>query len=283
MRIVTLFAQYGTNKYPFALQNLDQFFSKCLLGVDRHVVVIDNGLPEDYVEVIDNGTTVIGGSNSNWEFSAWDHGIAFLGAKITTFDFVHLATSAFRTLYVGYLDLINPAMLDLVRGRAAVVGHVDNYNEPIELFGRVSQSWLRTSFVFLPPLEIQLLRSLVSITDGQGLFSSDPREPFRTDAPLSENYRANIIGWLTRAGTGQGVQWHSRFDLTSATLGYFQMKALAIINEHALSIRLRERGCATVDVTWLANRTAELASEGGGLGAIPDWREQLAERQFRKG
>ena len=83
--------------------------------------------------------------------------------------------------------------------------------------------------------------------DGTAFFSGDPANPFRVDAPLDDEYRANILGWLVGEGTGQGVVWHSRFDLDQSALALFEAKTLAILNEHALTIRLRAQGCATVD------------------------------------
>jgi hypothetical protein len=278
MRILTLFARHGARDYPTALHDLDELFRRSLADAARKLVIIDNALNEDHVEVLDDRTILIGSSNASREFSAWDRGIAFIGAQVAGFDFVHLVSSAFLTLYTDYLDRIDARLLGLVRGRAAALGHIDYYNKPIELLGRVSQSWLRTSFVFVPPPELQLLGSLVSVRDGRAIFSDDPNSPFLPDAPLSKEFRANIIGWLTGAGTGQGVQWHSRFDLTDETLPYFKAKALAIMNEHALSIRLRAQGCATVDVTWLSHQASHLAANRRLLGAIPSWRAQIAER-----
>jgi hypothetical protein len=139
------------------------------------------------------------------------------------------------------------------------------------------RSWLRSSFVFLPPVELRLLGSLVSIDDPRSLFSGHPECPFRSDAPLSENYRQYIIGWLTGRGTGHGVEWHSRFELTRETLSLFEAKATAILNEQMMSSRLRAQGCALVDATWLATRHASLG-EDEPLGAIPGWRWQITRR-----
>jgi hypothetical protein len=278
MRILTLFARHGAQDYPSALRDLDELFRRNLADADRKLLIIDNALNEDHAEVLDDRTTLIGSSNASWEFSAWDRGVAFTGAQIAGFDFVHLVSSAFLTLYTGYLDRIDARLLGLVQGRAAALGHIDYYNEPIELHGRLSQSWLRTSFVFMPPPELQLLGSLVSVRDGRAIFSDDPDSPFLPDAPLSKEYRANIVGWLTGSGTGQGVEWHSRFDLTDDTLPYFKAKALAIMNEHALSMRLRAQGCAMVDVTWLARQANHLAARGQVLGTIPSWRAQISTR-----
>ncbi len=121
-----------------------------------------------------------------------------------------------------------------------------------------------------------LLGSMVSLRDEDMFFTDDPAAPFRADALLSAGYRKFIQGWLTGAGTGQGVTWHSRFDLTDETLPRFRSKAMAILNEHALAIRLRAQGCATIDATWASRQLAS------GLSLVnrtlPHWREQIAYR-----
>jgi hypothetical protein len=129
--------------------------------------------------------------------------------------------------------------------------------------------------VFLPPNELVTLGSLVSVSERRVFFSGDPTQPFRPDAPVSEAYRRYVIDWLTGAGTGQGTAWHSRFVLTDETLPLFEAKALAIFNEHLLTIRLRRQGCAIADATWLATQAARRRP---GPLAVPRWRDQLAGR-----
>lgn len=284
LRIVTLLARHGTDKYRDALPAIRMLFAQQMPEVVHEVVVIDNALGRDYPEQLEHGVTLIGSDNTAWEFSAWDRGVAHLGHRLDGYDFVHLATSAFRQLYVRYLDRFDADMLGLVAGRAAAVGHIDHYNSPVTLFGIRSQSWLRSSFVLLPPAEVQMLGSLVSVTDRGHFFSGDPAAPFRADAPLSASYRQNILGWLTGEGTGQGTGWHSRFILSEETLGFFQDKAIAILNEQMLTNRLRAQGCSIVDATWLAtcagqsNPTMQSFPAGRPLQALPDWRVQLTSR-----
>ena len=81
---------------------------------------------------------LIGGSNTHWEFSGWDCGIAYLGRRIYDYHLVHLATSAFRALYCRYLDRFDPEMLRAALGRGAAVGHIDYYNEPVRLRWAIS-------------------------------------------------------------------------------------------------------------------------------------------------
>ena len=277
MRIVTLLARHGTTKYADAIENIDELFAHQLPKVQREIVVIDNTLPEDYEKSVDRGRTLIGSSNAHWEFSAWDRGIAYLGRRIETYDLVHLATSAFRSLYIRYLDRFNENMLSLIVGRGAAVGHIDYFNEPVVLLGRSLQAWIRTSFFFIPPEELRLLGSLTTINDPGRFFSGNPDRPFCADAPLSTNYQKFILDWLTGGGTGQGVEWHSCFRLTAETLPYFEAKTVAMLNEQMLGVRLSAQGCAMVDATWLAARSTQLPP-GQPLGAIPNWRWQITKR-----
>jgi hypothetical protein len=118
---------------------------------------------------------------------------------------------------------------------------------------------------------------MVGVPDPALFFSGDPTSPFLANAPLSGNYRKYVLDWLTGEGTGQGTTWHSRFVLDAATLPFFEAKALAILNEHMLSIRLRRQSCQLVDATWLATEAARRPA-ASSLVPIPDWRDQLARR-----
>ncbi len=277
-RVITLLARHGDERYRDALPDIRALFARQMPEFGHEAMMIDNALDQDHAERLGPGVTLIGGDNAAWEFSAWDRGIAHLGPCLDEYDWVHLATSAFRKLYTRYLDRFDADMLGLLTGRAAAIGHVDCFNEPVASAGRSLQSWLRSSFVLLPPAELRLLGSLNSVTDRGGLFSGDPAAPFRADAPLSVSYQQNILGWLTGEGTGQGTEWHSRFALSERTLRFFEDKAVAILNEQMLTSRLRAQGCGIVDATWLATRAGQSFPVVRPLGAIPDWRVQVTSR-----
>ena len=277
MRIITLLARHGTAVYADAVEAIDELFARRMPDVARDMIVVDTALPADRHDRLGAGRTLIGASNAHWEFSAWDRAISCLAERLAQYDLVHLATSAFRMLSPRYLDRFDAAMLDSIRGRAAALGHIDYYDHPVSVGDLSLRSWLRSSFIFLPPAELRLLGSLVSIDDPRPFFSGDPRAPFRADAPLSTRYRDYIRDWLTGPGTGQGVEWHSRFELTPATLNLFEAKAMAILNEQILSARLRAQGCALIDATWLATRRAQQQADDV-LDVIPSWRWQITAR-----
>jgi len=275
MRILTLFVRHGSAKYGDALAHLAAFYRRRLPEVRRDTLIIDNA--PGAAAGRENEIEVVRGSNDAWEFSAWDEGLAHLGSQAWDYDLVHLATSAFGELYTRYIERFDEALLEMVAGRAAAVGHIDYYGVPVEVLGYTGQSWIRSSFFFVPPAELATLGSLVSIDDRKQLFSGDPKAPFRIGAPLSEEYRKYIHDWLTGAGTGQGVTWHSRFELDSERLPLYQDKAVAMLNEQLLSIRLRRQGCELIDVTWLATELGRAQKNHQRL-AIPHWRAQLAGR-----
>ena len=278
LRIVSLMARHGTAKYSNAPRALASIFARQMPDIYHETLIIDNALEPNSGSPAGCGATVIGGDNAAWEFSAWDCGLRHLGARLEEFDYVHLVSSAFLQLYVRYIDRFDADMLGLLHGRAAAIGHIDYYDEPVGLLGRTLQSWLRSSFLFLPPAELRLLGRLNGLPDKVCLFSGNPAAPFRPDAPISEGYRQKILGWLTGQGTGQGTKWHSRFDLSAETLPFFEAKTMAILNEQLLTSRLRGQGCNIVDATWLATQAEASVPYSRRIQTIPDWRLQLSQR-----
>jgi len=270
---LTLFARHGVSKYSNALSDWRGLVARQLPNVAQDVIVIDNALPPGHFQREDE-FELIGSSNASWEFSAWDAGVAYAGPRLEHYDFIALVTSAFRQFDPVHLDLLDEVIVGRLKGRLNATGHIDYFNEPVNLTGIELQSWIRSSVVLVPPVALRRIGSLVSIGDGRAFFSGDPLQPFRADAPISHNYQQYISGWLTGDGTGQGVQWHSRFTLSAEALPLFEQKALAILNEQMLTHRLRAAGFATIDMTWFAGQSRT----GRSPVTIPGWREQLAAR-----
>jgi hypothetical protein len=275
MRVLTIFVRNGTDRYAGAEQELANLFHTQLPGVERDTVVVDTALPEGVIEQQPR-RVLIGGDNSSWEFSGFDAGLAHVGGDIWDYDLINLTTSAFRQIYADYLERFRPEVLEAMVGRSVCVGHIDCYNHAIEVRGCASQHWVRSSCVFIPPVELKILGTMVSTRDRDLWFSGTPAEPFRADAPLSASYRKLISDWLAGQDIGQGATWHSRIGLDEASLPVFEQKAMAILNEHLLGLRLRAAGCRTIDVTWLSGLLARRRTPG--LDWDTPWWRQLADR-----
>lgn len=276
MRVITIFARHGTEKYQDAEARLHSLFEKQLPSVERKTVIVDNALPDDFEEEQSAARLLIGGDNEAWEFSAWDKGLRRIGDEIWRYDFVHLATSAFHTLYTKYLERFDEALLKAAAGRPACIGHIDCYNEAVRIRSFQSQSWMRTSFLFIPPVELKMLGNVVSVAREDSVFGPNPEEPFREEQFISRNYQNYVLDWLTGSEIGQGTSWHSKINLDDRSWPFFKAKAMAIFNEHLLAIRMRAQATNLIDATWLATKLRE-----GSSAAIDwnrGWRKQLAER-----
>src|SRR5262249_6712217 len=153
-------------------------------------IVVDNALPSGFVEQRSNGV-LLGGDNSAREFSAFDRALDFIASEIWTYDLVHFATSAFNTLYVAYLDRFDADVLATMTRRAVCLGHLDCYNEPVDVLTFRSRHWVRSCFFFLPPAEVKALGRFAFVDERQ-FFCGDPDAPFLAGAPLSRNYRHYI-------------------------------------------------------------------------------------------
>lgn len=274
MRILTLFARNGTEKYRDVDLKILRHLEEDLGGVNREFVIIDTAMEPVAVEKRADGVLLLGSTNEHWEFGAWARALDYFSPRLMEFDYIHFVTSAFYFGYVDFHRFVSPEMLEHYRGRAVALGHIEAYNEPVAFRSVRFQSWLRSSYMFIPPAEVVMLGEFAGIKDGDGVFSGNPAAPFVLGGDVGPSYANNLTSWLTGEGTGQGVEWHSRFVLDVASLPFFEAKAKAIINEMSLSNRLKAQGCALVDMTWLHRRMA-----GGSVpAAVPHWHQQLLER-----
>lgn len=276
LRILTLLLRYGTDKYGGADERLERLLTRAFPGAERYTVIIDNALPRSTGESLSSTRMLIGGDNTAWEFSGWDRGVQFIGSRLGHFDFVHFATDAFEQFDDDFAEQFNTPVLEALRFGPAMAGHIDYLNEPSDLFGYKVECWVRSSFFFIRPVEVQALGSMVSVPDRSGLFTGDAAQPFQPGSPLDPRLAHSLTSWLTGEGMGQGVQWHSRFALTADTLPFFENKIVAILNEQLLSQRLRSLGCWIADVRWLRN---VIEGEVGGRLFEESWHNQVTQRR----
>lgn len=278
MRILTILARHGTAKYPTSAQDICALMSVQFADCDQRLIIADNSLPLGFETKLAHAVDLIGASNTCWEFSAWDTAVAHVGSQLHDYDFVHLATSAFLQLYTRYLNEMTANALRSLGEHPAALGHIDAYDEPVELCGTFCQCWLRSSFIFLRPADLMALGPLAAIGRKDLAFSGDPANPFTSVSPLSKNYQDYLVAWLTGQKLPQCTRWHSAFNLDASSLDLFERKVLAIVSEQKLSNRLQAQGCVLVDAVWLGS--ALRAGFDTRKQRFPAWRVQLAERDY---
>ena len=125
-------------------------------------------------------------------------------------------------MFTGYLDYFSIEDLALVAHRPICLGHIDSYDEPVEIAGETSQNWIRTCFYFMSPETVYSISDFVSFREESQFFDADGK--FISAGNLSENYKNYITRWLS-GDKIQGVSWHDNIlDLNS-----FKEKTLAIV------------------------------------------------------
>jgi hypothetical protein len=255
VRILSLFVRYGDVDYGGAYQSLMELYSSKFPDVEINSVIIDAALPKGVEAHIGLSGLLMAGDNSRREFSAWDDALVRFHHDLHKYDLVHLVSSAFQNEYNGFYDLLCPEMLKYACIVPHVVlAHIDAYPERVRLFGRGFQTWGCSKFLFIRPSDLMMLGSIAAPFSSENIFSIDGETPFCSDAPLSQNYIGFLQDWITGDGLPHG-KWHSVFNYQEKTVGRFNAKALAILDEHSLSMRIREAGVRIVDFTyWYANQ-----------------------------
>ena len=249
MRVLSLFIRYGDFDYKGAYGALMDFYAR-MPGVNVESVLIDTALPAGVGAWIGSRGRMLAGDNLRREFSGWDTAITCYRARLREFDLVHLITSAFQNEYNGFYPLVCREMLDYVHQTPSVMlAHVDAYPEPARLLGRRFQTWGCSKFLFVRPADLLALGALTGPFSGADFFPEEGGSPFRADAPLSANYSRFLLDWLAGDGLPHG-KWHSVFPYSTENVAKFRAKALSILDEHSLSMRIRESGVQIVDYTW---------------------------------
>ncbi|MCQ0029454.1 glycosyltransferase [Burkholderia glumae] len=272
MKLLTLFVRYGDRDYEGAFKRLCQMYQR-IGDLAYDALLIDTALPPGLHARLGPRVQLIGGDNTRREFSGWDTALAYLGPQIDQYDLVHVVTSAYENEYNGFYPYMSYGMFEFAaKNRDVALAHIDAYPAAARLLGRSFQTWGCSKFLIAAPERIRALGTFASPFPPELFFTSSRTAPFRQDAPLSRNYRQYLIDWLTGEGLPHG-QWHSVFELSDANLERFRAKAMSIIDEHGLAMRLRESGARIVDFTWLHSR----GLNHDGM-QIPDECTQVVER-----
>jgi glycosyltransferase involved in cell wall biosynthesis len=265
-KILCLYLRYGADEHAEGLEQLQRWYRNNLSRSRAKIWIVDNRISGDFDGYDLSGHRLLGGDNSCWEFSGWQKVVNAHRSELRQYDVIHFVTSAFNKLYTRYLDHFSEDQLDLVVRDRVCLGHIDSYDEPIEILGEMSQSWIRTCFFFLSPASLSKVGPLVSFNDHNLFFDSNGM--FKPSGPISEKYKENISRWLS-GGEMQGLVWHGAIE----SAGKFRAKAMAILNEHMLAIRLRRAGVKLVDLHWLDHEYKESGTATEIL--VPSCEEQV--------
>ncbi len=250
IRLSAIVTQYDRRKYPKAIETLIALLDS-LDEVSFRVLVVDNASDQEQWEHEFTDRLIhLSGDNRSWEFSAFDRGIDYARRHPFDEDLFLFVTDAYMAYGSEFLELIDREVVAASVAWQACFGIVDAFPELVEFEGRSYSDWLRTSFIFVPASSLPFIEPIAFPIDRGEVFGGTPEMPFREEASLSPRLRQYIMDWLVDDDQGPRLlqdQWHSKFRLDRKTYPFFEAKALAILREQALAMRLRDNHVPVFD------------------------------------
>jgi hypothetical protein len=248
-----VFLAFGRDHLDGGLRVVEELVARLLPGWPLRTVIVDNALAGDVEIELMNGRVYLSGDNSSREFSGWDRGLAWLRAAYRPGPdaVVLLANDTFhRPDKQRHFDAFTPERTSAALAAGALVGYVDAYPKPIELFGVKLRQWIDTSLLFAAERTFARLGRLAAPFSDDDVFAAEHHALFRAPSPLSENYRAYLRAWLFGDGRPDefAEAWYGQQPLTAENFASFKGKLRAIFNEHLLSGRALAEGIPIVDV-----------------------------------
>lgn len=244
-RIIAIFLQYDTEKYPDSVTHFKTYMLEQLPRDCFTLLLVNNKDEGSGSKWLDENTIYLQGDNSDWEFSGWQKGVSFAKDKDIRYDVALLANDSFevngpafiRNHSLGWLILKSYYL-------SAVIGFVETRWKKAELRGRSLRIWLRTDCFLIPKRVIDTLETVVSVDEdsiADYLPDTFPAADniFVETAPINAVFRKKIVEWITE-------QWHSKFEINESTWTFFRAKTKAILNEALLYARIRESGCPVI-------------------------------------
>lgn len=266
MKLGAIYVCYGLEDYPGALDKFLRIAASLKISSD-YIIVVDNSNASPSRQ--EGAFFRMQANNVNREFSGWESAILNLEQLKSLTHFL-LVTSAFEQMYTGYLSFVQKGLGLLNESR--VLGHLDCYPEPVEIFSSKSQWWIRTCFYFLPADAARKIK--FSFPGTEQLFQEIDEVPFSKNSLISENYRRYILDWLTGKGYDDKGQWHKKIDLRApGGVQTFITKAKTIVFEHMLTIQIKKLGLEILDFEYASKCFDSY------FGKAPDGIEQI--RQVR--
>ena len=264
--ILCFFLRYGTKDYNKSFQDLQNWYSEHLPHRKVEFIIIDNALTED--EESKSPILVWAGNNDYGEFSGFSTAIKRMGSRTQNYELLHFVTSAYKQLYCDYLKHVTETALDFTSRFPACLGHIDSYDEPIRFKGERSRHWIRTCFFFLSPASASTLSNWVNASPEENIFNQNN---FLTNGLIDLQYQKNLRDWL-EGSEMQGVRYHTPKNKVKE----FKRKALAIINEHSLSIEMRKSGLWLCDFGFFYAKLQNQTNIEDSYKT--DWETQVKDR-----
>jgi hypothetical protein len=233
MKPIVLYLKYS-DRAPWKLWKLKKIL-KSIFTINPFIVIIDNKSAGRQYELLDRDTAIIGGDNSDWEFSGWQKALHLLEEKIRgNYDPIVFVNDSFMNYGGCFLEERTYAELEESHKSGALTGVVDKSDLDMRVSGYDVGSWIRSNAFIMPVDLAYSVQPLNHINEGNiDLYIGREcgGEYFAKNADVSKDLREHMIQWLEK-------HWHKRFSIKS-NRGLFRQKAKAMLNEKIMTAKVR--------------------------------------------
>ena len=241
MKILVLFLQYDTKKYPGAYQKLEQYLAR-LNRINWIIFRIDNAKPFQGVRRVNEKNYALGGDNSCWEFSGWQLGFEQAKLLEPDYDGILFVNDSFEVSAPSLLAKVPHWYIWLCMRLGIPVGNVDSLAQEERIQNIPVEKWVRTNCFIINRKTMQCIKNIVFVDEAAlNLFidSNFQGRYFLPEAPLSLGLQNRIIVWLTQ-------EWHSAF-YPQNNWDLFRNKTRAMLNEYILGHQLKKYSLLRLD------------------------------------
>lgn len=168
------------------------------------IIVIDNKSEGRQYELIDKNMAIIGGDNSDWEFSGWQRALHVLEQQIRgVYDPIIFVNDSFLNYGGCFLEECSYAWLEEGHKSGALTGVVDKSDLDMRVSGYEVGSWIRSNAFIMPVNLAYGVQPLNHINEKNidSLIERDYRgRYFVESADVSKDLQEHIIQWLEKNG-----------------------------------------------------------------------------------
>jgi hypothetical protein len=163
--LAVVYVQHSPDRYPGVLDTLKGYLAR-LWYCQPYLLVVDNRHEDLPFTPTGVRSAIVGGDNTDREFSGWQRGIEALGLHVPSYEMALLSNEAFLAPGPSYLSKY-PTLDDVLRWHryAQVAGRIDALPTPVSVFGKSIDSWVCTNSMLVPREALDRLGRVVSVTE----------------------------------------------------------------------------------------------------------------------
>ncbi|HAD83184.1 MAG: hypothetical protein A2509_11125 [Candidatus Edwardsbacteria bacterium RIFOXYD12_FULL_50_11] len=243
LSVAVIYVQYEPEKHNGSLS----FFRGMLDRIqhDFRFVIIDNKIGNKFPETLADGTILIGGDNSIYDFSGWQKGVQWIDGRNEKYDLIIFANDSYPLNINEYKGCLNSNLFYILKKYNLSAGVIYNSNyrdwrryfvlrpDEYRIGGCSFNYWVRSNFMIMPYNVRKIMKSVNEATNN--MISPEYNEQNIFSDQVSRSLQKHILTYLCpEKEEDPKYIWHSRFVLARETYQHFRIKARVLLCEKLL-------------------------------------------------